>query len=335
MTPTLSRGYAKGWATRQHTNAFASGALLASYHDTDTYFALEDWLGTKRAEISAGGLIANYRSLPYGNGMATIGSAPDATEHHFTGKERDSESGNDYFGARYYASSMGRFMSPDWSTKVAPVPYAKLDNPQSLNLYAYVGNNPLVRIDPDGHYVCSGTKDQCAQIQTALNLGKAAVKDLRADSKQGKAIQKVLDFYGAAGKKNGVNVSFETMKPGQTGSASMGKDGSINLKFDLTQINASGSHSTQPGASMFGERVATVVHEGTHGVDERRWGHNPTTDQQEDWTEHNAYRNESYSVTGLGWFSANGQFYPGMSDKDREAAIDVDAKSSDAAAKQP
>ena len=33
----------------------------------------------------------------------------------FTGKERDTESGNDYFGARYYSSSMGRFMSPDWS----------------------------------------------------------------------------------------------------------------------------------------------------------------------------------------------------------------------------
>jgi RHS repeat-associated protein len=46
----------------------------------------------------------------------------------FTGKERDTESGNDYFGARYYASSMGRFMSQDWSAKVAPVPYAKLDN---------------------------------------------------------------------------------------------------------------------------------------------------------------------------------------------------------------
>jgi RHS repeat-associated protein len=68
-----------------------------------------------------------------------------------TGKERDSESGNDYFGARYYASSMGRFMSPDWSAKQEPVPYAKLDNPQSLNLYAYVLNNPLTHVDPDGH----------------------------------------------------------------------------------------------------------------------------------------------------------------------------------------
>jgi RHS repeat-associated protein len=70
---------------------------------------------------------------------------------HFTEKERDTESGNDYFGARYYSSSMGRFMSPDWSAKVTPVPYAKLDNPQSLNLYAYVLNNPLTHVDPDGH----------------------------------------------------------------------------------------------------------------------------------------------------------------------------------------
>jgi RHS repeat-associated protein len=69
----------------------------------------------------------------------------------FTGKERDSESGNDYFGARYYGSSMGRFMSPDWSAKEEPVPYAKLDDPQSLNLYSYVRNNPLARTDPDGH----------------------------------------------------------------------------------------------------------------------------------------------------------------------------------------
>jgi RHS repeat-associated protein len=69
-----------------------------------------------------------------------------------TGKERDSESGNDYFGARYYASNMGRFMSPDWSAKEEPVPYAKLDDPQTLNLYSYVGNNPLTKTDPDGHF---------------------------------------------------------------------------------------------------------------------------------------------------------------------------------------
>ena len=70
-----------------------------------------------------------------------------------TGKERDTESGNDYFGARYYASTMGRFMSPDWAIKVAPVPYAKLSDPQTLNLYAYVLNNPLSHRDADGHWI--------------------------------------------------------------------------------------------------------------------------------------------------------------------------------------
>jgi hypothetical protein len=42
-------------------------------------------------------------------------------------------------------------MSPDWSAQAAPIPYAKMDNPQSLNLYAYVGNDPVVSVDADGH----------------------------------------------------------------------------------------------------------------------------------------------------------------------------------------
>jgi RHS repeat-associated protein len=64
----------------------------------------------------------------------------------YTGKERDPESNNDYFGARYFASSMGRFMSPD----PAGVGYASPYNPQSLNLYSYALNNPLINIDPSG-----------------------------------------------------------------------------------------------------------------------------------------------------------------------------------------
>jgi len=63
-----------------------------------------------------------------------------------TGKERDSESGNDYFGARYYASSMGRWMSPDTDFNLKRI----LPNPQRWNRYAYVINNPLVLVDPNG-----------------------------------------------------------------------------------------------------------------------------------------------------------------------------------------
>jgi RHS repeat-associated protein len=76
-----------------------------------------------------------------------------------TGKERDSESGNDYFGARYYSSSMGRWMSPDWSEDPDPTPYADLKNPQTLNLYEYVENNPLRSVDPDGHM-----HQECQQV---------------------------------------------------------------------------------------------------------------------------------------------------------------------------
>jgi hypothetical protein len=47
-------------------------------------------------------------------------------------------------------------MIPDWSAKPQGVPYAVLGDPQSLNLYAYVGNNPLNRTDPNGHCVVDG-----------------------------------------------------------------------------------------------------------------------------------------------------------------------------------
>jgi RHS repeat-associated protein len=73
------------------------------------------------------------------------------TAHKFTGKERDAESNLDMFGARYYGSSLGRFMTPDWSSKPEPVPYADFENPQSLNQYSYSGNNPSSKSDPDGH----------------------------------------------------------------------------------------------------------------------------------------------------------------------------------------
>ena len=65
--------------------------------------------------------------------------------HKFTGKERDSESGLDDFGARYYSSLQGRSLTPDWSARQDPIPYADLRNPQTLNLYAYVLNNPTTR----------------------------------------------------------------------------------------------------------------------------------------------------------------------------------------------
>jgi RHS repeat-associated protein len=87
-----------------------------------------------------------------------------------TGKERDAESGNDYFEARYYSSAMGRFMSPDWDAKEDdPVPYADLDDPQSLNLYSYVRNNPMDRVDADGH-IDGSTADDTLKLEGAAEV---------------------------------------------------------------------------------------------------------------------------------------------------------------------
>jgi RHS repeat-associated protein len=71
-------------------------------------------------------------SYPFGDGLNCTGA--DATEHHFTGKERDSESGLDYFGARYQSSNLGRFLTPDWAGAPTDVPYASYGDPQSLKL---------------------------------------------------------------------------------------------------------------------------------------------------------------------------------------------------------
>jgi RHS repeat-associated protein len=120
--------------------------------------------------------LAPHQGIDERNSTAALGLR--ASEHlnrvwpRYTGKERDTESGNDYFLARYYSSSTGRFLSPDWSAKEEPVPYAKLDNPQTLNLYSYVQNNPLSRVDADGHV--AGV-DDAAIILTGAAIGGAAV----------------------------------------------------------------------------------------------------------------------------------------------------------------
>jgi RHS repeat-associated protein len=84
--------------------------------------------------------------LSHGSSFWHLSGLPDhaqaGTAHHFTGKERDTGSGDDYFAVRYEASSMGSFMSPD--------PSAKPANLQSWNLYGHALNNPPININPTG-----------------------------------------------------------------------------------------------------------------------------------------------------------------------------------------
>jgi RHS repeat-associated protein len=137
----------------QHVNVYTGSHLIGTLESDGVHYAYSDWLGTKRYEAGpTGGYLNSWASLPFGDSLTQqVQFGPDATEQHFTGKEHDAESGLDYFGARYYQSQTGRWLLPDWSAVSVPVPYAVFTNPQSLNLYTYVGNNPVNVIDADGH----------------------------------------------------------------------------------------------------------------------------------------------------------------------------------------
>jgi len=134
-----------------HQNVYADGQILATYAEIigsapTLYFDFNDWLGTKRVVASTTGAVQNYwGSDPFGDYLTPHVATPDPSEQHFTGKQRDAESGNDYFGARYFASAVGRFMSPD-----QPFVDQHPVSPQSWNLYSYARNNPLIMIDPNG-----------------------------------------------------------------------------------------------------------------------------------------------------------------------------------------
>ncbi len=101
-------------------------------------------------------------SLPYGDDLVCGGTY--VSPLRFTGMMRDAETGLDDFPARYYSSGQGRWYSPDWASAQVPVPYADLHNPQSLNLYDYVGSDPTNHADADGH-ACTDSSTGCGSDQ--------------------------------------------------------------------------------------------------------------------------------------------------------------------------
>jgi len=139
-----------GWSVGY---VYFDGESVAQYANSTTLFTHCDHVDSAHLMTNmSAGVYDNYDYLPFGE--QTAGGT--GTTHKFEGKERDAETSNDDFGARYYSSSIGRFMSADWSAVPAPVPYANLTNPQTLNLYAMVNDNPVSFADLDGHMAFIG-----------------------------------------------------------------------------------------------------------------------------------------------------------------------------------
>jgi len=120
-----------------------------------TRYTTSDHLGSPRViSNSSAGVVSRHDYMPFGEeigsgvGGRTVGSGFGVAEglrKKFTSHERDAETGLDYMQARYYSSGQGRFSSPD-----PLLASGESRNPQSWNRYAYVLNNPVRLIDPNG-----------------------------------------------------------------------------------------------------------------------------------------------------------------------------------------
>jgi RHS repeat-associated protein len=161
-----------GQMVAEYSNSSPSGDGGTSYLTTDNLGTPRIITGTN-INNAYGGVKARHDYLPFGEEISSLnGRTPelrysgDNVRQKFTQKERDLETGLDYFQARYYSSSQGRFTSPDEFTggpdelyyfaedaSNNPTFYADLTNPQSLNKYQYTYNNPLRYVDLDGHEV--------------------------------------------------------------------------------------------------------------------------------------------------------------------------------------
>jgi RHS repeat-associated protein len=156
--------------------------------DNSVKYYFSDNLGSASVVTNSQGAmppLAESDYYPYG-GEIVITSG-DSNHYKFTGKERDSESGLDNFGARYFTSSLGRFMTPDWSERPTAVPYAVFGDPQSLNLYTYVRNDPVSRADADGHCVNIADPGACTGFdirnETGLSQDISAIQSVASASK--------------------------------------------------------------------------------------------------------------------------------------------------------
>ena len=175
---------------------FAGARVARRDYLNDIYLYLEDQVNSSRVivEIPEGsntaGRCYDADYYPYGGEIDfTTNTCPQ--NYKYDAKERDAETGNDYFGARFYSSTYGHFLSPDPMGNY----FANGANPQSWNLYSFVRNSPLSYSDPTGL--------DCIYMNTAgPGVDRVVVGDCDSDTDDGYFV----DGHVIGGKR-GVSVS--------------------------------------------------------------------------------------------------------------------------------
>ena len=249
---TISEGGLNG--TVNHEYIFFDGQRVArrDIAGNSVHYYFSDHLGTHAVVMNATGTQCEQDAdyYPYGGVQNDYCTTQVAQNYKLTGKERDAESGLDNFGARYDASSLGRFMTPD------PLG-GRLVNPQTLNKYSYVANNPINFTDPTGLYMCKDSKDCSSAADVKFEKTLDALRNSSdADVARG------AGAYGAANADNGVTVGFADLSTkGENGStvSTIGSDSQGNLRAnsDVT-INSKINGDSYAGA---------IGHEGSHAAD--------------------------------------------------------------------
>lgn len=245
------------------------------------FWLVSDRLGTPRMIVNKGGTLVSVKRhdyLPFGEELSSVVglrsssqgySAADAVRQKFTQKERDIETGLDYFGARYYSSTQGRFTGAD-----PLLSSGKEEDPQSWNRYAYCLNNPLALTDATGLYVFDShvTEDERKKFNAGLTQARANLAKIAdvygPNSQEYNKAKRSLDAYGAEGVKNGVTIfeksgaynPLDTQVAGtrvaRTADNPTGQNIHVNVNKDAF------------GSVFLGDMIG---HEGTHVADGSDW----------------------------------------------------------------
>jgi RHS repeat-associated protein len=132
---------------------FAGSDRILTIDPTEgVLYNIEDHLSSASLIVKGGTIVQKLDYYPYGTERVNDRVGAFSARHTFTDKEKDQESGLQYFGARYYSPTIGRFTGVDPASIGLTALNVQLADPQSWNSYTYARNNPLILKDDTGRF---------------------------------------------------------------------------------------------------------------------------------------------------------------------------------------